>query len=75
MKKKGFSQRIKAVLKALDFTTKTLAISLGISEYKARRILSPTGTILASEFFGIVNLLRNMDCNLLMEGAEAITKK
>ena len=71
MEKKGFSSRASAILLILDFTPKTLSKAMGISVYKANRILTK-GKILMSEFLTIMAILRSLDANILMWGAEKV---
>ena len=72
MPQKDLPERTKMVLKALDFTPKILADELDITIHQARRVMYGKGIIFMSEFIGIVNLLRNIDCNLFFEGAKAL---
>lgn len=67
--KKG-SQTAKEVLKALDYTPTLLAEDMGITLYKAKRIMSQKGTIQFDEFLKILDILKNATPNLLLFGRQ-----
>ena len=75
MQRDEFSQRIKMVLKAFGFTPSILARIFGISTYRARQLLSPTGIIYMSDVISITTLFRNMNYELLTEGAKALERR
>lgn len=65
------SQRIATILKALGYTPATLAKSLDLSIYKARKILSGNYKITYGEFIKIMRLT-GIEPNILLNGKEAL---
>lgn len=69
------SERIRDILRALDFTPRFLAVALDTTESKARRILRPGSRIYFHELMQILQILRDITPNLLMGGAGRVYGK